>query len=188
MKREGWDEVVAAAAAGDINTALSRCRRFWDGTGGPAPQGDDGVIRELTSRLNVWEQITLFVWEVNRRPHNARTWKLLAYAYMWAGLYIPALLRAAEQAFLVSMAHEEDDALKENINGKIELIRYALAGDAEARAELAMGERAFAAAFDGFPEQVPMPEAFVTMGIVARPALPVTTAALAQDLRELLER
>ncbi len=188
MESDAWKEVLRLLEAGQIARALDRCRAYWDEAGGPAPRasGDD-PLREFNRRLTVWQQIELYVWEVNRRPSNARSWKLLAYAYMRAGLYIPALLRAAEQALLASAAHEENAALAANIEEKMELCRRALAGDKEARAEIAKSERAFAENFFEFPTEVPMPEPFVNSGIVALPALKVTAAVIAPDLLEIID-
>lgn len=188
MEGVTWGDVVKTAAEGNIEEAIGKCHAYWEKTGGPpAAASVEEDVRAFTRYLNVWQQIRLFVDEVDRRPHNARTWKLLAYAYMWAGVYIPALLRAAEQAFLVSSAHEEQPSVQEVLEEKIEIIKKVLAGDKDARAELALAERAFAAPFDAFPEDVPMPRVFITMGLVNQPSLIVTMASLAPDLRALLD-
>lgn len=105
---------------------------------------------------------------------------------MRAGLYIPVLLRAAEQALLASAARVEDASVTANLEEKMELCRRALAGGKEARAEIAEGEPAFAEGFSEFPAEVPMPEPFVDAGIVALPALKVTAAVIAPDLLEIL--
>lgn len=181
-----WERAQAALAAGDVDTAIATCLRFWDETGGPAvrPDNDEG-LRSFTSGLTVWRQIDLLVAEINRRPHNPRSWKLLAYAYMWAGLYIPALLRVAEQAWLVCEAHYEDDAAAAaNAREKLELTGRALAGDEEARAELAAGEKGFTVPFEVFPEEVPFPEPFWAMGVVDRRTLILNAESLAPELRD----
>ncbi|NIT36571.1 MAG: hypothetical protein GTN49_08725 [candidate division Zixibacteria bacterium] len=187
MEENVWKEIEGLLEAEGAAAAVARCRIYWDEVDGPRPQveGDD-LLREFNRRLTVWQQIDLFVWEVNRRPHNPRTWKLLGYAYMWAGLYIPLLLRAAEQALLASVAQEEDAALAVNLEEKMELCRRALAGDRDARAEIAAGERAFASGFVEFPASVPMPEPFVRSGIVGQSELKVTAAVIAPDLLEIL--
>jgi len=181
MNDDAWKEVVAAAAAGDVAGATALCREYWERTSGPAG-GTDETIRDFTSRLTVWEQIELWVGELDRRPHNARAWKLLGYAYMWAGLYIPALLFAAEQALWASHAHAEDEPARENLEEKVELCRRVRGGDAGAKAELASGEKAFAAPFERFPAEVPFPGAFIRMGVVTADALQVTAALVAPDL------
>lgn len=189
METSFWKEVVALLEAGDVTPALERCRTYWDETGGP-PRRASGYdpLRELNRRLTVWHQIELYVGEIDRRPENSRSWKLLGYAYMWAGLYIPVLLRAAEQAFLASAAREDDEALVANLEEKMELCRRALAGNEEARIEIAEGGKMFAASFDEFPPEVPMPKAFVRAGVVGLPALKVTAAVIAPDLLEILDR
>lgn len=106
---------------------------------------------------------------------------------MRAGLYVPVLLRAAEQAFLVSAAQEENASLAANLEEKMELCRAALAGDRNARAELAEGESAFAAEFEEFPAAVPLPEPFVEAGIAAESELKLTAAVIAPDLWDLLK-
>ena len=187
MEEDIWKEIVGLLEAGEAAAAVARCRAYWDEVDGPRPQveGDD-LLREFNRRLTVWQQIDLFVWEVNRRPHNPRTWKLLGYAYMWAGLYIPLLLRAAEQALLASVAQEKDAALAANLEEKMELCRRALAGDKDARAEIAAGEQTFANNFVEFPASVPLPEPFVSSGVVGQPELKVTAAVIAPDLLEIL--
>ncbi len=187
VEKDVWKEIVGLLEAGEAAAALARCRVYWDEVEGPRPQvaGDD-LLREFNRCLTVWQQIDLFVWEVNRRPHNPRTWKLLGYAYMWAGLYIPVLLRAAEQALLASVAQEEDAGLAANLEEKMELCRRALAGDKDARAEIAAGEQAFASSFAEFPTSVPMPEPFVSSGVVGQSELKVTAAVIAPDLLEIL--
>jgi len=185
-RRYSWDDVMALADDGDGAAAVAACLDFWDREGGVPPASAEDGLRDFTRRLTVWDQISLFVGEVDRRPHNARVWKLLGYAYMWAGLYIPALLRAAEQAFLVNAAHEDDEGRARNAEEKVELCRRALAGDEAARAEIAAGEEAFASPADEIPAEVPMPAAFQVMGVVDRPALRVTAAVVAPDLLDLL--
>jgi len=181
-----WVEAQAAITKGSVDEAIDKCLRYWDLAGGPSPQpAGDGALREFTTHLTVWRQIELFVAEIDRRPHNPRTWKLLAYAYMWGGLYIPALLRAAEQAWLVCEAHyDEDDTAAANAREKYELTRRVIAGDGDARTELAAAEKAFAAPFDEFPEEVPFPEPFMMMGIVDRRAYHIDAGSLAPELRE----
>ncbi len=182
-------EIVDLIEAGDVATALKRCSIYWDEVGGPQHRtsGED-PLREINRRLTVWQQIELYVGEVDRRPDNARSWKLLGYAYMWAGLYIPVLLRAAEQALLASIAREDDEAVISNLEEKMELCRQAIAGSEEARSEIAGGERVFANTFDVFPAEVSMPEVFVNARIVALPALKVTAAVIAPDLLDILDR
>jgi hypothetical protein len=107
---------------------------------------------------------------------------------MWGGLYIPVLLRAAEQALLASTAREDDEALVANLEEKMELCRQALAGGKEARTEIAGGEGLFAETFNVLPAEVPMPEAFVSARIVALRALKVTAAVIAPDLLDVLDR
>ena len=184
-----WKEILAMLEAGDAVAALERCRVYWEQIGGPAPRASArDSLRELNRRLTVWEQIGLYVGEVNRRPDNPRTWKLLGYAYMWAGAYIPVLLRAAEQALLASAAREDDAALTVNLEEKMELCRNALAGAEEARAEIAEGERLFARTFDVLPDEVAMPEPFVSAGIVGAAKLKITAAVIAPDLLDILDR
>lgn len=181
------EDIAALLEAGDVDGALERCRAHFDEVGGPAARPDeDDYLREFNRRLTVWQQLELYVREVDRRPHNTRSWKLLGYAYMWAGLYVPILLRAAEQAFLISTSQEEDAALAANLEEKMELCRAALAGDKNARAELAAGEQAFATEFEEFPAVVPMPEPFVNSGIVPERELKVTAAIIAPDLLDIL--
>lgn len=182
-------DIVDLLEAGDAAAALERCRLYWDETGGLAPRasGEDS-LRELNRRLTVWQQIELYAGEVDRRPDNPRSWKLLGYAYMWAGSYIPVLLRAAEQALLASAVREDDAAAAANLEEKMELCRQALAGGEEARAELAEGENLFAETFDELPAEVPMPEPFINAGIVGLPALKVTAAVIAPDLLDILDR
>jgi len=180
-------DIAELLDAGDVEGALARWRAHFDDVGGPAARPDeDDYVREFNRRLTVWQQLELYVWEVERRPHNARSWKLLGYAYMWAGLYVPILLRAAEQAFLISSAHEEDAALTSNLEEKMELCRLALGGDEDARAELAAGEHAFARQFETFPAVIPMPEPFVHSGIAPQRELKVTAAIIAPDLLDIL--
>jgi hypothetical protein len=189
MDASVWKEIVGLLEASDAAAAIERCRLYWDETGGPAPRSSaEDSLRELNRRLTVWQQIDLYVGEVNRRPENPRSWKLLGYAYMWAGSYIPVLLRAAEQALLASAAREDDAALTVNLEEKMELCRSALAGGEEARAEIAEGERLFAETFDELPAEVPMPEPFVDGGIVGSAALRVTAAVIAPDLLDILDR
>ena len=180
------EDIAALVEAGDVDGALERCRAYFDEAGGPAARPDDNDYLREFNRLTVWQQLELYVWEVDRRPRNARAWKLLGYAYMWAGLYIPILLRAAEQAFLISTAQEEDAALAANLEEKMELCRAALAGDKNARAELAAGEQAFTTEFEEFPAVVSMPEPFVKSGIVPERELKVTAAIIAPDLLDIL--
>lgn len=188
METGVWKEILSLLEDRRTFDALERWRGYWDQAGGPAPfaSGDD-PLRDLNRRLTVWQQIELYVWEVNRRPNNPRSWKLLGYAYMRAGLYVPVLLRAAEQALLASAARLEDAVLTANLEDKMELCRRALAGDKEARAEIAEGERAFAESFYEFPAEVSMPEPFINSGIVALPALKVTPAVIAPDLLEIID-
>ncbi|MGD8718798.1 MAG: hypothetical protein PVH29_08245 [Candidatus Zixiibacteriota bacterium] len=188
MAADVWAGIIALVEAGDAAAAVERCLAFWEREGGPAerPEGDDDPIRALNSLLTVWQQIELYVGEVNRRSANPRTWKLLAYAYMWAGAYVPALLRAAEQALLASAAREEDEGRAANIDEKMELCRRALAGEKEARAELIAGEEAFAAKFTDFPARVPMPELFVRSGAARQAELTITAAVIAPDLLDIL--
>lgn len=184
-----WKEIVGLLETSGAAAAIERCRLYWDETGGPEPRASaEDSLRELNRRLTVWQQIDLYVGEVNRRPENPRSWKLLGYAYMWAGSYIPVLLRAAEQTLLASAAREDDGALAANLEEKMELCRNALAGDEEARAEIAESERLFAETFDEIPAEVPMPEPFVDAGIVGSAALKVTAAVIAPDLLEILDR
>jgi hypothetical protein len=184
-----WKEIVGLLEARDTAAAMERCRRYWEETGGPVPRASaEDSLRELNRRLTVWQQIDLYAGEVNRRPENPRSWKLLGYAYMWAGSYIPVLLRAAEQALLASAAREDDAALAANLEEKMELCRRALAGGEEARTEIAEGERIFAETFDQLPAEVPMPEPFVNAGIVGSAALIVTAAVIAPDLLDILDR
>ncbi|HUV86235.1 MAG TPA: hypothetical protein VMX79_03895 [bacterium] len=182
-------DIVDLLEAGDAAAALERCRLYWDETGGPPRRtsGDDS-LRELNCRLTVWEQIELYVGEVNRRPDNPRSWKLLGYAYMWAGSYIPVLLRAAEQALLASAAREDDAAMAANLEENMELCRQALAGGEDARAEIAGGERLFAETFGELPAEVSMPDPFVAAGIVGSAALKVAAAVIAPDLLDILDR
>jgi hypothetical protein len=188
MGSDARREITALLAAGDADGALDRCRAYFDEVGGPEAEPGEGndYLREFNRRLTVWQQIELYVREVDRRPQNKRSWKLLGYAYMWAGLYVPVLLRAAGQAFLASAAREENAAPAANLEEKIELCRLALAGDEEARAELATGGRTFAAEFAEFPAVVPMPEPFVCAGIVGERELKVTAAVIAPDLLDVL--
>jgi len=188
MGRALAEEIIELLERGETETALAHCRALWEETAGPSPPGTEpDFVGELNRRLTVWEQLELYVGEVNRRPANPRTWKLLGYAYMWAGLYIPVLLRAAEQAFLASTAYEEDSSLRLNLDEKMELCRRALAGEAEARAELAAGGETFARAFEKFPPAVPFPDPFLQAGVTARAELTVTTAVVAPDLLDLLD-
>ncbi len=184
-----WKEIVDLLETGDAAAALERYRLYWDEAGGPprCTSGEDS-LRELNRRLTVWQQIELYVGEADRRPDNPRSWKLLGYAYMWGGLYIPVLLRAAEQALLASAVREDDEALVANLEEKMELCRQAIAGDKEARTEIAEGERLFAKIFDVLPAEVLMPEAFVSARIVASPALKITAAVIAPDLLDILDR
>lgn len=180
-------DIASQLEAGDVDGALERCREYFDDVGGPASRPEeDEQLRDFNRGLTIWQQLDLYVWEVDRRPHNARSWKLLGYAYMWAGIYVPVLLRAAEQAFLISTAHEEDAALVANLEQKMELCRLALAGDKDARGELAAGERAFAKEFEDFPVVIPMPEPFVNSGIVPGREIKVTAAIIAPDLLDIL--
>jgi len=183
-----WGEVQTKLAAGDVAGAAAACASYWDAVGGPDARGDgDGSLRELTTRLTVWEQVALFVREVDRRPRNPRSWKLLGYAYLRAGAYVPALLFAAEQAFAASAAYTEDEPGRQNLEEKQELCRRAAAGDGDARAEIASAEASFAAPFETFPGAVPFPAAFVRAGVTTRAALELTAGALAPDLRTLCE-
>jgi len=189
MDTSGWKDIFDLLEAGDAAAALDRCRLYWDEAGGPPRRssGEDS-LRELNRRLTVWQQIELYAGEVDRRPENPRSWKLLGYAYMWGGLYIPVLLRAAEQALLASAAREDDEALVANLEEKMELCRQAIAGDKAARTEIAGGEQLFAEKFDVLPAEVPMPEVFVSARIVGLPALKVTAAVIAPDLLDILDR
>jgi hypothetical protein len=187
MNRSLAEEIIMLLERGEIETALAQCRAMWEETAGPpAPRGETDFVGELNRRLTVWEQLELYVGEVNRHPTNPRTWKLLGYAYLWGGLYIPVLLRAAEQAFLASTAYEEDPSLLVNLDEKMELCRRALAGEAEARAELAAGGETFARPFKTFPPHVSFPDPFVQAGVASRAELTVTTAVVAPDLLDLL--
>jgi hypothetical protein len=189
MEATPWKDIAALLEAGEVAAALERCAAYWDETGGPPVRASGyDPVRELNRRLTVWRQIELYVGEIDRRPENPRSWKLLGYAYMWAGSYIPVLWRAAEQALLASAAREEDEALVANLEEKMELCRRALAGDEEARVEVAEGEKLFAASFAEFPPEIPMPRIFVRAGIVGLPALKVTAAVIAPDLLEILDR
>jgi hypothetical protein len=182
-------DVVELLEGGDAAAALERCRLYWDETGGPSPRASvEDSLRELNRRFTVWQQIELYVAEVNRRSENPRSWKLLGYAYMWAGSYIPVLLRAAEQALLASAAREDDPAMAANLEEKMELCRQALGGGEDARAEIARGESLFAATFDELPAEVSMPEPFVAAGIVGAATLKVTAAVVAPDLLDILDR
>jgi len=182
-RAETWEAALTAAAAGDGPAALEACWAWWDRTGGPGlAEKDDVSLREVASRLTVWDQIALWVGEIDRRPHNSRSWKMLGYAFMRGGLYIPNLFSAAEQAFLVSEAHTEDEPARVILLEKIELCREARAGNISVRAELAAAEEAFAVPFGAFPEEIVLPEAFVQMGVCPGRTLKVTPAVIAPDV------
>jgi hypothetical protein len=135
--------------------------------GGPHPDssGDDAV-REINQLFTIWEQIEVFCREVDRRPNNPRSWKLLGFAYMWAGAYVPVLLYIGEHCLRAALARTVDDAEStRNIEDKLAVIAGAKAGDAEIRRDLASAEAVLAAPSESFPAKIPVPRLFHESGL-----------------------
>lgn len=179
-----YKEILSNIAKDDRESALDSFAAYFDEIGGPVheiSEGDDPV-RRLNLEFTVWEQIEIYKNEVDRRPDNPRSWKLLGYAYMCAGLYAPILLHLAEHCLQASVARYEDDSLIINLNEKIEVIANARRGDDTARREILEAEAGLACAFDDFPETVPVPLVFYENGIVAVPEIGISETSLATDI------
>lgn len=156
------EEIRFLAECGDKTAALRELAAYLDDIGGPFDDTDieGDPLSELNPLFTVWEQIDIYCGEVDKRPENRRSWKLLGYAYMCAGVYVPVLLYLAEHCLRTSMALGEDETLNENLENKLELIDLAKYGDKEARETIVVIETGIAGFFEQFPDIVPVPDVF----------------------------
>jgi hypothetical protein len=179
-----YKEILSNIEKGDRESALDSFAAYLDEIGGPVYEisEEDDSVRRLNLEFTAWEQIEIYNNEVDKRPDNPRSWKLLGYAYMCAGLYAPILLHLAEHCLQASVARYEDDSLIINLNDKIEIIEKARRGDVDARKELLETEVGLACAFDAFPETVPVPLTFYENGLVAVPEIEINETSLATDI------
>lgn len=168
---------------GERAEALRRYGYMLEETGGPGPADAEDAVVVINRCLDVWEQIGIFAAEVDARPDNARTWKLLGLAYARGGVYVTPLLRLAEFAFEAAAVREDDQAVRANIEEKIGLVRAAAAGDEGSLVDLIGSESVLSAPTGYLPNEVPVPALFVQAGIINEPAVPVDDSTLAVGLR-----
>jgi hypothetical protein len=175
-------EILRLLEKGARREALGRYRQLLDEMGGPGSAGEEDPIAGINRCLDVWEQISVFAAEVDRRPENARSWKLLGLAYARGGVYVTPLLKLAEHAFEAALVREEDPVVRSNIAEKVELVRAAAAGDDGSLVALIEGEGILVEPTEFLPEEVPVPGLFVQAGIINKRAVPVDTNTIAAGL------
>jgi hypothetical protein len=178
----GTEEILRLLERGERAEALQRYGYMLDEMGGPGPANAEDVVVVINRCLNVWEQIGIFAAEVDTRPENARSWKLLGLAYARGGVYVTPLLRLAECAFEAAAVREGDPAVRANIEGKTELVRAAAAGDEGSLVGFLESEGVLSASTGYLPEEVPVPALFVQAGIIGKPAVPVDENTIATGL------
>lgn len=167
---------------GERREALGRYRQLLNETGGPGFAGEEDPITRINRCLDVWEQINVFAAEVDIRPENARSWKLLGLAYARGGVYVTPLLKLAECAFEAALVREEDPVIRSNIAEKVELVKAAIAGDEGSLVGLIEGEGILVEPTEFLPEEVAVPDLFVQAGIISKRAVPVDTNTIAAGL------
>ncbi len=179
-----YKEILSNIAKGDRKSALDSFAAYLDEIGGQAYEisEEDDPVRRLNLEFTVWEQIEVYTTEVDQRPDNPRSWKLLGYTYMCAGFYVPILLHLAEHCLQASVIRYDDNSLVNNLSDKLDIIEKARSGDEDARKELLEAEVGLACAFDDFPETVPVPLVFYENGIVAVPEIEINETGLAADI------
>jgi len=178
----GAEEILRLLDKDERTEALRRYGYMLDETGGPGPADAEDAVAEINRRLTVWEQIGVFAAEVDARPENARSWKLLGLAYARGGVYVKPLLRLAECAFEAAVVREEDPAVRENVEEKTELVQAAAAGDEESLGGLIESEGVLSAPTDYLPDEVAVPALFVQAGIIGETAVPVNENTVATGL------
>jgi hypothetical protein len=181
-----YNDISRFLKKNDRKAALRSFEAYLDEIGGPNNENSDGndPLRDINTEFTVWEQIGLYNREIERRPDNPRSWKLLAYAYMCAGGYVPILLYLAEHCLHASIARYEKSPLIYNLEDKLGVIERARRGDSDARVQLLGLEAGVAAAFGEFPERVPVPSVFYENNIVASSEIEINESALAMDILE----
>ncbi|MCP4231848.1 MAG: hypothetical protein GY771_17100 [bacterium] len=181
-----YDDISRFLKKSDREAALQSFKTYLDEIGGPDNESSDGhdPVREINAEFTVWEQIVLYNHEVERRPDNPRSWKLLGYAYMCAGGYVPLLLYLAEHCLHASIARYGNNPLIDNLEDKLDVIERVRRGDTDARVQLLGLEAGVAGAFDEFPERVPVPRIFYENNIIASPEIEINESALVMDILE----
>jgi hypothetical protein len=171
---------------GDREAALLSYEAYLDEIDGPSSEefDDDDPVREFNPLFTVWEQIEIYHREVERRPDNPRSWKLLGYAYMCAGGYVPVLLYLAEHCLQASIARYDESPLIDNLKDKLGIVERARQGDNDAHVELLGLEAGIAGAFEEFPEKVPVPRVFFENNIIDSPDIEITKSTLAMGILE----
>jgi hypothetical protein len=178
----GTEEILGLLEKGERAEALRRYGYMLDEMGGPGPADAEDAVVVINRYLDVWEQIGVFAAEVDTRPENARSWKLLGLAYARGGIYVTPLLRLAECAFEAAVVREKDPSIRANIEEKTELVRAAAAGDEGSLVGLLESEGLLSAPTDYLPDEVPVPALFVQAGIISKPAVPVDENTVAAGL------
>ncbi len=179
-----YKKITKELEKGNRNSALDLFSLYLDKIGGPTAETveEEDRIRLINLGFTIWEQIDVYNEEVAKRPDSPRSWKLLGYAYMCAGLYVPVLLYLAEHCLQASIVRYEDESLLTNIEEKINIIERARNGDEEARREILEAEAGLALAFDRFPEKVPVPNVFFQNSIVAESEIKINENNVATDV------
>lgn len=181
-----YNDISRFLKKGDRKAALRSFMEYLDEIGGPDNENSDSddPIREINTGFTVWEQIELYNREIERRPDNPRSWKLLGYAYMCAGGYVPILLYLAEHCLEASIARYEKSPLIDNLKDKLDVIERARRGDTDARVQLLGLEAGVASAFDEFPERVFVPSVFYENNIVNSSEIEINESTLSMDILE----
>jgi hypothetical protein len=161
---DGAREILRLLEKGERIEALGRYRHLLDEMGGPGPANEKDPVVKVNRCLDVWEQIIIFAAEVDVRPENARSWKLLGLAYARGGVYVTPLLRLAGCAFEAALVRENDPPMRSNIEEKIE------------------GEGTLVEPTEFLPVEVPVPDLFVQAGIINKKAVPVNASTVAAGL------
>lgn len=179
-----YEEITKELEQGNRKSALDSFSAYLDEIGGPVVgfTEEDDRVRRLNLEFTVWEQIDVYNIEVGRRPDNPRSWKLLGYAYICAGLYVPILLYLAEHCLQASIVRYEDESLQTNIREKIDIIEKARNGDDEVRRGILEAEAGLARAFECFPKTVPVPAVFFENKIVAGSEIEINESDIATDV------
>ena len=178
----GTEEILRLLEKGERTEALRRYGYMLDEMGGPGPADAEDAVVVINRCLGAWEQIGVFVAEVDTRPENARSWKLLGLAYARGGVYVMPLLRLAECAFEAAAVREGDPAVRANIEEKIELVRAAAVSDERSLVGFIESEGVLSAPTDYLPDEVPVPALFVRAGIIGKPAVLVDENTVATGL------
>jgi hypothetical protein len=173
---DGAREILRLLENGERREALGRYRHLLDEMAGPGPANEEDSIVKVNRCLSV------FAAEVDLRPENARSWKLLGLAYARGGVYVTPLLHLAGYAFEAALVRENDPAMRSNIEEKIELVKAAVAGNEESLIGLMEGEAMLIEPTEILPEEIPVPELFVQAGIINKNAVPVNASTIAAGL------